>query len=351
MATLKRVVAHWAVTKYTATALARKHYHFIVEGDGKVVAGDFAPEANIKPVPGEYAAHTLNCNTGSIGVSCAAMHSAESVKKPGPYPITEVQFNAMCRKIAELCKLYSIPVTSKTVLSHAEVQDNLGIKQRGKWDISVLPFAGLATAKSCGDLMRRTVGMYMAGGKPPSTQKPVTPAPKPTTAEAKPGETLMRGHTGKYVNDLQTNLHLLGYYDGPLNSVFDANTESALKAFQARHKLLMDGKAGIRTNTAIGEALEVQKTKPAMDAAKLAVVPVATERVSPAEILTGVTAVGTGAAAVKETVDAISSGAASIVSAGPWVLAGCIGLGFAWYVWRDLRRKKAAAVAASEALR
>ncbi|MER8369697.1 hypothetical protein NKH70_28955 [Mesorhizobium sp. M0991] len=40
----------------------------------------------------------------------------------------------MTAVVAELCKYYRIKVTSKTVLSHAEVESNLGIEQRGKWD-------------------------------------------------------------------------------------------------------------------------------------------------------------------------------------------------------------------------
>lgn len=163
MSKLVRVIAHWSVTRYKADDISKEHYHFIVEGDGKVVAGDLPPEANISTVDKDgYQAHTRACNTGSIGVACAAMLGAKDVDHPGNYPITEVQFKAMCRKIAELCKKYGIKVTDKTVLSHAEVEKNLGIKQNGKWDIAVLPFAGLKTAKACGDYMRKLVSEYMA---------------------------------------------------------------------------------------------------------------------------------------------------------------------------------------------
>lgn len=161
MAKLSRVIAHWAVTKYKADHISKTHYHFIYEGDGSEVPGYQTPEANESTSDKVYAAHTRNCNTGSIGVSCAAMYGAVSVDKPGNYPITEVQFDAMCRGIARLCIKYGIKVTPRTVLSHAEVQTTLGIKQNGKWDISVLPFAGLKTAKACGDFMRSKVAGYM----------------------------------------------------------------------------------------------------------------------------------------------------------------------------------------------
>jgi hypothetical protein len=161
MSHLKGIIAHWAVTKYKADATSREHYHFIYEGDGTEVPGLKKPEANHAPLK-NYCAHTKGCNAGFIGVSCAAMFGANSVTDYGDYPITEPQFMAMCRGIARLCKKYSIPVTEKTVLSHAEVQPVLGIKQNGKWDISVLPFAKLQGAKACGDFMRAKVKEFMA---------------------------------------------------------------------------------------------------------------------------------------------------------------------------------------------
>lgn len=162
---MKRVIAHWAVTKYKCDAVSREHYHFIYEGDGTEVVGNKTPEDNLSTKDGVYAQHTLGCNTGSIGVSCAAMFGAESVRNYGSYPITSVQFEAMCKGIARLCRKYGIVISPSTVLSHAEVEKTLGIKQRGKWDISVLPFAGLTTAKECGDYMRKRVTYYMINPK------------------------------------------------------------------------------------------------------------------------------------------------------------------------------------------
>jgi hypothetical protein len=62
------------------------------------------------------------------------------------------------------CRRYDIPVTPKTVLSHAEVQNNLGIKQRGKWDISRLAVdPSMNGAKACGDLLRASVAAVLVG--------------------------------------------------------------------------------------------------------------------------------------------------------------------------------------------
>ena len=137
---MKRIILHWTAGTNKASKLDRQHYHFIVEGDGTVVAGDLPPEANLSTKDGEYAAHTLNCNTGSIGVAVAAMAGArERPFTAGRFPITPQQPKALARLVARLCEQYDIPVTRQTVLSHAEVQPTLGIKQKGKWDITWLP--------------------------------------------------------------------------------------------------------------------------------------------------------------------------------------------------------------------
>lgn len=164
---MKRIIGHWAVTRYKATALAKKHYHKIVEGNGNIVKGKFPISANKVCRPGRYAAHTRGCNTDSIGISCASMYGAVSTSKYGDYPITKVQFEAMCKDMAADCKKYSIPVSRKTTLSHAEVERELGIKQKGKWDISVLPFAKLTGARECGDYMRKRIKFHMGVSSKP----------------------------------------------------------------------------------------------------------------------------------------------------------------------------------------
>lgn len=137
---MKRIIIHWTAGGHTPSGLDKEHYHFIIAGDGSVHNGKFPVEANIKPISGKYAAHTLNCNTGSIGVSLAAM--AGAVERPfnaGRAPITKKQEEALTTLLVKLCDKYGIPLTPQTVLTHAEVQPTLGIAQRGKWDICWLP--------------------------------------------------------------------------------------------------------------------------------------------------------------------------------------------------------------------
>lgn len=79
---------------------------------------------------------------------------------------------------------------------------------------------------------------------------------------------LKEGASGKYVEDLQLNLTLLGYKPGSIDGRYGKATKSAVQAFQREHNLAPDGWAGSRTLTAIGEALKHRETAPKIQAAK-----------------------------------------------------------------------------------
>lgn len=156
-AQMSRIIVHWTAGSHRSSGLDRSHYHLLIEGDGKLVRG--IPAISLNDARGckpSYAAHTLNCNTGSIGVSLCCMAGAvESPFKAGPAPTTRVQWDALPGVLADLCRRYSIQVTPKTVLSHAEVQGTLGIAQRGKWDIARLAFdPSVVGATASGDIIR-----------------------------------------------------------------------------------------------------------------------------------------------------------------------------------------------------
>lgn len=156
---LVRIVWHWTAGSHRASDVDRRAYHFIVQGDGTVVNGNHAPEANIRPQRGRHAPHTLNLNTGSIGVSVAAMAGArERPFDPGRFPITQAQVDELVRLTARLCRQYGIPVSRRTTLSHAEVQPTLGVTQRGKWDFVWLPgIGGPMNPVTLGDKLRERV--------------------------------------------------------------------------------------------------------------------------------------------------------------------------------------------------
>ena len=135
-----RIVMHWTAGGGVPNATDRKHYHVIVADDATVTMGDLKPEANINTADGQYAAHTRALNTGSIGISMAAMALAtERPFNAGAYPITERQLDAFVNEVADLAETYDIPISKYTVLSHSEVQTTLNVRQRGKWDINWLP--------------------------------------------------------------------------------------------------------------------------------------------------------------------------------------------------------------------
>lgn len=162
---LERIIVHWTAGQHRASDTDRSHYHILIEGGGGLVRGDCPISANGIGGTGKRASHTLNCNTGSIGVSLCCMAGAkEQPFDPGKAPMTAAQWERLVRVVADLCRRYEIPVTPQTVLSHAEVQANLGIRQRGKWDVSRLAFDPLVKgAKACGDLLRAGVSAILAG--------------------------------------------------------------------------------------------------------------------------------------------------------------------------------------------
>jgi len=137
---LHRIHLHWTAGSYGDIALERSHYHLIVLEDGRAVMGDLKPEANVNTRDGSYAAHTRGANSGSIGVALDAMGGArERPFDAGRYPITSRQLHGMAVEVADLCDTYDIPVTKWSVLTHAEIGPTLGVRQRGKWDITWIP--------------------------------------------------------------------------------------------------------------------------------------------------------------------------------------------------------------------
>lgn len=163
-AVMSRVHVHWTAGTYLANSTDRQHYHILIEADGLLIRGVPSIDLNQSPLRDGYAAHTLNANGGAIGVTACAMRGA--VEKPfnaGDYPMTQAQWDKMVVVVADLCWRYDIPVTPRTVLSHAEVQGTLGIKQRGKWDIAALPFDPTfpKTAPAVGGRLRAAVRAEM----------------------------------------------------------------------------------------------------------------------------------------------------------------------------------------------
>jgi hypothetical protein len=160
---MKRVIVHWSAGAYRASALDKTHYHILVEGDGTIVAGTNAISSNAAPPREPRASHTLNSNTGSIGVAVCCMADArESPFNPGPFPMTRRQWDVLAEVVGELCATYQIEVTAATVLAHGEVEKTLGIKQRQKWDPLVLPWVPTMPRTAVMEGFRERVRVHLA---------------------------------------------------------------------------------------------------------------------------------------------------------------------------------------------
>ena len=138
-----RIIMHWTAGTNNVSDLDREHYHSITDGNGLQHFGIHRPEANNNTSDGAYAAHTKNCNTGAIGMAMAAMHGTTppeaALFDPGRNRINMIQLKCFVDHVAEMAEIYGIPTSGAEILSHAEVQPTLGIKQNGKWDIAWLP--------------------------------------------------------------------------------------------------------------------------------------------------------------------------------------------------------------------
>lgn len=244
MSGIVRSITHWTGGAGRASAKDKQHYHTITELDGNIVAGNEAIEDNVVTSDGDYAAHTLRLNTGSAGKAMAGMHGAVEVPyKPGPYPINEIQFEAHCRHLAKFHMDYGIlPITRKNCITHAEVEPTLGVKQRGKWDLTRLPFKPeLRGAITVGDYMRARVNAYLGAVPTPAfANRPI----------------LRVGDRGAFVLDAQSLLKSAGHFPGKLDGAFGPRTKAAVLAFQDAAGLVIDGVIGTQTWLSLMEAEE-----------------------------------------------------------------------------------------------
>ena len=230
---MNRLTLHHTGGSHKPNATDLRAYHRVVDGSGVVHEGQFAIENNApgRIRRGHYAAHTARLNTGNIGVALACMAGAQWRDPRGStrfYP-TPTQIEATTTLLARLCEYYSIPVTRRTVLTHAEVEPTLGVAQRGKWDFDYDPW-GVEDGRDpihIGDQIRARV-LAKIKGVPPAPPVSVRPV-------------LRRGSTGPDVRYLQGRLNITA--DG----MFGPQTDAAVRAFQRRRQLLADGVVGPQT--------------------------------------------------------------------------------------------------------
>ena len=90
----RRIICHWTAGGYKASSTDRKHYHFMIEADGKNIEGINSIADNDSTADRKYAAHTLKSNTKAIGLSVCCMADATRTN-PGRFPMTQVQWRRM----------------------------------------------------------------------------------------------------------------------------------------------------------------------------------------------------------------------------------------------------------------
>jgi hypothetical protein len=233
--TINRIIWHHTGGNYTPNDTDRAAYHVLIHGDGEVSYGEHrisANAANKKLVPGQYAAHCRNLNSGSIGIAVCAMAGGEWAKPYDRTPVKQEQVAALVAETATLCRLYGITPFRRTVLSHAEVEPTLGVMQRNKWDFDYDPSRVMTLRDPIiiGDALRDAVLKAMGG---PANAMP----------EARP--TIRQGDTGEHVAAAQRALGVAA--DG----IFGPRTRSAVVSFQRRRQLLPDGVIGPMTWAAL----------------------------------------------------------------------------------------------------
>lgn len=155
---VRGIVWHWTAGAKGFIELERESYNALFSVTGDWIDGNstIQEQVNYDWRNGVGASHTKSMNTGWISGSVDAMVGAqESPLNWGSNPITWEGIDAMLDWTMDLCEEYDIPVSPWTTLSHAEVQQTLGIKQRWKWDYKVLPgYTKSVDARIVGDILR-----------------------------------------------------------------------------------------------------------------------------------------------------------------------------------------------------
>lgn len=159
---MKYITIHWTAGGHAVNAIDRAHYHFIIDGDGKVVTGDHPPEANRPPLRGrKYAAHCGGGNSWNIGVALAGMAGYRSPSAPGKFPLTAKQCEAAWEYVAYISHKYDIPVTPDRIFTHYEFgKRNPNSLSRGKIDIVHLPHEPQLQIDEIGNYIRNKVEWY-----------------------------------------------------------------------------------------------------------------------------------------------------------------------------------------------
>lgn len=328
---IDRIILHWTAGGPTPTSLDLTHYHALIDYTGRVHRGQYSVDDNVDTGDRIYAAHTLHANTRAAAIALCGMRGAsEATQDWGASPITEAQFEKAAELAAEWLWLAGLPCAPHTALSHAEVEQTLGIKQRGKWDIAVLPWRGdIRGARAVGDYWRSLIQAHLDR---------MAPVERYRTDSA---TTLRAGNRtpSSQVRLLQGMLADQGYFSGKADGLFGPMTKAAVMAFQDGAGLDPDGVVGPKT----WEALYAAPPREARHVT-LAELREDGSRTIAAADATQVGAVATaGLGSILTVAEQLSGAEGTLASAQnvvlaywPLILFGMVAAG-GWYVARRLR--------------
>ena len=148
--------------------------------------------------------------------------------------------------------LDSSPVLSQLGSRSEEVRRiQTRLKDWGYYTGSIDGIYGTKTEMAVRYFQQRN-GLVVDGIAGPATLAAMGLSSDTAATAASSSTTLKRGSQGSTVRTLQTRLKEWGYYTGAVDGVYGAATEAAVKKFQKKNGLTVDGIAGPATLRAIG---------------------------------------------------------------------------------------------------
>lgn len=155
-----RICLHWTAGYGKPNNLDCQHYHIMIDDKGNCHYGYHKIEDNVNCKDGNYAQHCALGNTGAIGIALCGMAGFSSSTLVSHSNITRVQLEACCKKIAELCIEYKIPINEASVYTHMEYDSSEAGAKEGKIDIIYIPYLNLIGKRECGNYIRGKVKWY-----------------------------------------------------------------------------------------------------------------------------------------------------------------------------------------------
>jgi N-acetyl-anhydromuramyl-L-alanine amidase AmpD len=161
---LNKITLHWTAGRNIPNAEEMKHYHYLIDANGLLYKGFYAPEDNLNCVDGKYAQHCGGGNTNNIGVAFCGCSVPKGIPvKDTAYPLTRKQLEKGFELCAQLCKKYNIPIDKAHVFTHYEFGlAHPKTSSAGKIDITYMHPFPKENKNTCGDFIRNKIKWYYA---------------------------------------------------------------------------------------------------------------------------------------------------------------------------------------------